>query len=78
MRNILLRVLCGAALLLPATVLAQSRDISGRVMMSGSGAPLPDATITVFGQQAGARSNERGEFRVRVTGGAVTQILEAQ
>ena len=72
MRQILLRVLCGAALLLPLTLHAQSREVTGRVLMGGSGAPLSDATITVFGQQTGARSNERGEFRVRVSGGAVT------
>ena len=72
MRNLLLRVLCGAVLLMPLKMHAQTREIAGRVSMAGSGMPLPDATITVFGQQAGARSNERGEFRVRVSGGAVT------
>jgi TonB-linked SusC/RagA family outer membrane protein len=62
---------------LPSVAQAQSREVTGRITTMGSGTPLQDATVTVVGQATGARTNERGEFRVRVTGGDVTLLARA-
>ncbi|HET9010280.1 MAG TPA: SusC/RagA family TonB-linked outer membrane protein [Gemmatimonadaceae bacterium] len=62
---------------LPSVAQAQSREVTGRITTMGSGAPLQDATVTVVGQATGARTNERGEFRVRVSGGDVTLLARA-
>lgn len=72
-RNVLALVACLLAAL-PSAAQAQSRDITGRITRAENGAPFQDATVTVIGQQAGARTNERGEFRLRVTGGDVTLL----
>jgi hypothetical protein len=45
---------------------AQTRDISGKVTMAGTGQPLADVTISIVGQQVGVRTNERGEYRLRI------------
>lgn len=75
-RNLLALVTCTLTAL-PLIAQAQSREVTGRITMAGSGTPLQDATVTVIGQQTGARTNERGEYRVRVTGGAVTLMARA-
>ncbi len=69
-------VTCALAAL-PCVAQAQSREVTGRITTAGAGTPLQDATVTVVGQQAGARTNERGEYRVRVTGGDVTLMARA-
>jgi len=40
-----------AALLaaLPATLQAQNREVTGKVTVTGTNAPLPDATVSVLG-----------------------------
>lgn len=75
-RNMLALVTCALAAL-PCVAQAQSREVTGRITTAGAGTPLQDATVTVVGQQAGARTNERGEYRVRVTGGDVTLMARA-
>jgi TonB-linked outer membrane protein, SusC/RagA family len=64
---------------LASSVSAQqpTREVTGRVTVAGSGTPLQDATVTVLGQATGTRTNERGEFRVRVAGGDVTLLARA-
>jgi TonB-linked SusC/RagA family outer membrane protein len=62
---------------MPLLAQAQSRDVTGRITTAGSATPLQDATVTVIGQQAAARTNERGEYRLRVTGGDVTVVARA-
>ncbi|MCY7379388.1 MAG: carboxypeptidase-like regulatory domain-containing protein, partial [Gemmatimonadaceae bacterium] len=57
---------------LPSVAQAQSREVTGQIITTNSGRPLQDATVTVVGQAAGARTNERGEYRIRVMGGDVT------
>ena len=59
---------------LPLRADAQNREVSGKVTMVGSGQPLPDVTITVLGLQLGVRTNEQGEYRLRVPAGEVTLI----
>ena len=66
-----------ALLAVPATSFAQTREVSGRVTVAASGTPLPDVAIAVVGQATGTRTNERGEFRVRVSGGDVTLMARA-
>ena len=77
MRRIVL--LAAAALLaaLPANLQAQAREITGKVTVSGTGTPLPDATVSVLGQQVGVRTNEKGEYRLRVPAGDVTVLARA-
>lgn len=51
---------------LPFAAHAQTRDISGKVTAAGVGTPIADVTISIVGQQVGVRTNERGEYRLRV------------
>ncbi|MBK7907989.1 MAG: SusC/RagA family TonB-linked outer membrane protein [Gemmatimonadetes bacterium] len=72
-------VLVGALALHGGTARAQagaSREVSGTVTQTG-GAPVVDATVTVLGQAIGARTNERGEYRLRVPQGEVTLLARA-
>ena len=75
-RNTFILAACLAAAL-PSVAQAQSRDVTGRITTAEGGQPLQDATVTVIGQQVGARTNDRGEFRVRVSGGDVTLLARA-
>ena len=59
---------------LPFRADAQTRDITGKVTMAGSSQPLADVTISVVGQQLGVRTNERGEYRLRVPSGEVSVL----
>lgn len=59
------------------SALAQgTREVTGKVTQVG-GQPIADATITVLGQQVGTRSNDVGEFRLRVPQGNVTLLARA-
>jgi len=51
---------------LPLQADAQTRDISGKVTAAGTNQPLVDVTVSIVGQQVGVRTNERGEYRLRV------------
>lgn len=62
--------------LLPFRADAQTRDITGKVTQAGTGQPIPDATVSVVGQQVGVRTNDRGEYRLRVPSGEV--LLQAR
>ena len=53
-----------------------TREITGKVTQVG-GSPLADASVTVLGQAIGARSNEAGEYRLRVPQGEVTLLVRA-
>ena len=75
-RNVLALVAC-ALTALPLVAQAQSREVTGRITTAGTATPLQDATVTVIGQQVAARTNERGEYRLRVTGGDVTLTARA-
>lgn len=57
----------------PLIAAAQSRDVTGKVTQAG-GLPLAEATVTILGQQVGTRTNERGEYRLRVPAGEVTLL----
>lgn len=54
------------------TAFAQgAREVSGKVTQTG-GAALQDASVSVLGQAIGVRTNERGEYRLRIPAGEVT------
>lgn len=69
-----LRFVAAAAVVavLPLRADAQTRDITGKVTQIGTNQPLVDVTIAVVGQQMGVRTNERGEYRIRVPAGDVS------
>ena len=74
------RTWSSAALVLalaPACLAAQTREISGKVTLAGSGAAVTEATIGIVGGQLGVRTNERGEYRLRVPAGDVTILARA-
>ena len=58
--------------LLPLRADAQTREITGKVTQAGSGAPILEVTVNIVGQQVGVRTNEKGEYRIRVPSGDVT------
>jgi TonB-linked SusC/RagA family outer membrane protein len=70
------RLLAAVALVaaVPFSAHAQTRDVTGKVTMSGTGTPLPDITVGIVGQQVGVRTNERGEYRIRVPQGEVSLL----
>lgn len=74
-------LIAGAAALFLAiggnTALAQgAREVTGKVMQTG-GAPLQDASVAVLGQAIGVRTNEKGEFRLRLPAGEITVMARA-
>jgi TonB-linked SusC/RagA family outer membrane protein len=56
---------------------AQAREVTGRVTSTASGQPLPGAFVALAGQTFGVRTNEQGEFRLRVPSGDVTIVARA-
>src|SRR5262245_42367813 len=77
-RRVLSVVPLVAALLAPGIVRAQAtREITGKVVQAGTNTPLNDATIGLLGQPAGVRTNERGEYRIRVPQEDVTLLVRA-
>lgn len=77
MRRFVLLAAAALVAALPANLQAQAREITGTVTVSGAGTPLPDATVSVLGQQVGVRTNEKGEYRLRVPAGQVTVLTRA-
>jgi iron complex outermembrane recepter protein len=60
----LVRTIVGLMLILPASLAAQAGTIRGSVADS-SGAPLPNASITVEGTELRATTGGRGEYEIR-------------
>jgi TonB-linked SusC/RagA family outer membrane protein len=56
---------------------AQQREITGTVTVAGAGTPLADAIVGVVGGAGGSRTNDRGEYRLRVPSGDVTIQVRA-
>lgn len=48
-----------------------AREVTGKVTQAG-GNPLQDASVGVIGQAIGTRTNERGEYRLRIPAGEIT------
>jgi TonB-linked SusC/RagA family outer membrane protein len=67
-----------ATLIVPGIARAQAtREITGKVTQAGSNAPLSDATVGVVGSPVGVRTNDRGEYRIRVPQEDVTLLVRA-
>ena len=74
------RTLASLALFLalaPASLAAQTREITGKVTQAGSATPITEATISILGAQLGVRTNERGEYRIRVPSNDVQILVRA-
>ncbi|MDB4917058.1 MAG: putative outer membrane protein [Gemmatimonadetes bacterium] len=61
----------------PAFLSAQTREITGTVKQSGTNAPISEATIGLLGSQIGVRTNERGEYRLKIPNGGATILVRA-
>ncbi len=61
----------------PAVLAAQTREITGRVTQSASSAPVTEATVGLLGSQVGVRTNERGEYRLKIPAGGATVLVRA-
>ena len=57
--------------------IAQTREITGRVTVAGTGRPLSEAIVAILGQAGGSRTDQNGEFRLRVPQGDVTLLARA-
>lgn len=53
-----------------------TREITGKVTQTG-GTPVAEASVSVLGQQVGARTSATGEYRLRVPAGEVTLLVRA-
>ena len=60
-----------------ASLAAQAREITGKVTQAGTATPITEATIGILGAQLGVRTNERGEYRVRVPAGDIQLLVRA-
>jgi TonB-linked SusC/RagA family outer membrane protein len=77
-RTLLQLLLCLAVTPIAATTLAaQTREITGKVLQSGTDQPITEATIGIVGAQVGVRTNERGEYRLKVPLDRVTLLARA-
>ncbi len=78
MSRFVLSVAASLALLGASSLQAQgTREVTGRVLEATSNVPLSDVTVGVVGQLVGVRTNDRGEFRIRVPMGDVTLTTRA-
>src|SRR3569623_2323049 len=57
--------------------MAQTREITGRILQTGTDAPITEATIGIVGAQVGVRTNERGEYHLRAPNGDVEILVRA-
>lgn len=77
MRCRTLASLAAALAFVPIPLLAQAREISGKVIQAGTGTPVTEATIGILGAQLGVRTNERGEYRLKVPAGDIQILVRA-
>jgi TonB-linked SusC/RagA family outer membrane protein len=61
----------------PAVLAAQTREITGKVTQAGTGTPVTEATVGIVGAQLGVRTNERGEYRLKVPAGGASVMARA-
>lgn len=66
-----------ALVLAAAPLAAQTREISGKVTQAAAGTPITEATIGIVGAQLGVRTNERGEYRIKVPSSDIQILVRA-
>ena len=72
-----LRLAAAALLAVPGLLHAQSRQISGTVTRSGSGAPVPEATVSIAGTITSTRTDAQGKFTITAPAGDVRLTVRA-
>jgi TonB-linked SusC/RagA family outer membrane protein len=72
-----LTLILAATPLTATTLMAQTREITGKILQSGTDAPITEATIGIVGAQVGVRTNERGEYHLKVPLDRVTLLARA-
>jgi TonB-linked SusC/RagA family outer membrane protein len=75
MRTLLRSVLL-VLLLIPVPLIAQQREVSGRVL-GPEGQPVPLATVAVVGASIATTTNELGAFRIRVPSGPAQLAVQS-
>ena len=73
----LLIFLVSTLLLFCGQIMAQDRDISGKVTDSRNASPVANATVTVKGGTAGTQTNAEGNFTLRVPASATTLVISS-
>ena len=76
MRRILSGLTVVAMLALPQLVVAQSREVTGRVTIAGTELPIADATVSIVGTTVVTRTGANGTFRI--TSPAGPQVIAAR
>jgi TonB-linked SusC/RagA family outer membrane protein len=76
-RSILSTLVVAGALALPVAAQAQDRVITGTVTITGTGQPMPDATISIVGGTSITRSGANGQFRLNAPAGPVSVLARA-
>lgn len=66
-----------AVALAPNPVLAQSREVTGRILRAANNSPLAEVTVTEVGGLGVARTGADGTFRIRVAAGDVRLAVRA-
>jgi len=56
---------------------AQQRPVTGKVVSSGTSAPVAGASVTVFGTPIGVVTNDQGEFTLSVPSSPVTLLIRS-
>ena len=73
----LLIFLVSTLLLFCGQIMAQDRDISGKVTDSRNASPVANATVTIKGGTAGTQTNAEGNFTLRVPASATTLVISS-
>ena len=77
MRRILSGLTVAALLALPQLVMAQTREVTGRVTIAGTELPIADATVSIVGTNEMTRTSPNGTFRLNAPAGPVTVAARA-
>jgi TonB-linked SusC/RagA family outer membrane protein len=77
-RNPVLAVLAAIAMLMPTDLLAQDRQVTGRVTRAGTGQPVPAAEVSVVGSgRTPILTSDNGQFIITVPTGDVRLQVRA-
>ena len=76
-RLVIVGPLVVTALLASRMQAQETREITGKVTQAGTTAPIAEAQVSIQGHPIGVRTNERGEYRLRVPAGDATLLVRA-